>query len=165
MVLCWNIMSMTCLVWFLWTPCRFRRYFFGFRPLGDIIIDQVNDWKMQSRFSPIVFERGKLEQKFEGHRVSLFETHWNMYVLTSKGQDRSLTSGHVTCQLSNWVKIVKLAYHSIRIDELNTIRSRTRVYLFSVRSYRHKTCHMSGTKNKNFQVKFRFARISFLKFP
>ena len=44
-------------------------------------------------------------------------------------------------------------------DELNTIRSRACLYLLSVRSYRHKTHHTSGTKNENFQVKFRFARI------
>ena len=55
----------------------------------------------------------------------------------------------------------KIAYHSIRLDELNRIRTRARLYLISVRSYRRKTCHISGTKNKTFLAKFRFARISF----
>ena len=91
-----------------------------------------------------------------------------MYVLTPKGQYQNVTSGHVTLS-SSWVQIAEIANHSIRLDELNTIRPRARLYLFSLRSYRHKISHMSVTKNSIFQVKFRFARIyffeQFLVFP
>ena len=111
-------------------------------------------------FLHLIFKRKELEQKFARHRVPLVETHRNMYVLTPKSQGQNLTSGHVTPR-SSGVSIGKIAYHSIRIGELNTIRPRARLYFISVRSYWQKTCHMFGTKNRTFQVKFRFARIYF----
>ena len=106
-------------------------------------------------------KRKELQQKFVRHPVPFVEAHQNIYVLTPKGKGQNLTSDHVTPR-SSWVKIGKIAYHSIRLEEANTIRPRASLYLISVISYRHKTCHMSGTENRNFQVKFRFARIYFL---
>ena len=75
-----------------------------------------------------------MERKFERNRVPLVETHRKMYVLTRKGQGQYLTSGHVTSR-SGGVKTDKKACHSIRLDELNTMRPRAHLNLFSVRSY------------------------------
>ena len=61
-----------------------------------------------------------------------------MYFLTLKGQGQKLTSVHMTSG-SSWVKIDKHAYHSTRLDELNTLSPRARLYLFSVKSYWQKT--------------------------
>ena len=113
-------------------------------------------------FSPIILQRKESEEKFTRHRVPLVETHRNEYLLTPNGQGQNLTSGHVTPR-SSWVKIGKVAYHSIRHDELNTIRPGALLYLISVGRYRYKTCHMFDTKNRTFQFKFRFAKIYFFE--
>ena len=62
----------------------------------------------------------------------------NIYDLTPKAQSQNLTSGHVTSR-SSWVNRGKYAYHSMRLDEFNTMRPCARVYLFSVRSYGKKS--------------------------
>ena len=96
--------------------------------------------------SSIIFERRELEPKFPRHRVPLVETHGNMCGLTLKGQDQNLISGHVSklgsvgqvgsklvkshiirfgsIHISVQVKIIIHSYHSIRINEPNTIRPR-----------------------------------------
>ena len=85
-------------------------------------------------FFAVTFERKELEQKFKHRRVSPVEANRNMYDFTSNGVFQNLTSGHVTSRSSK-VKIGKNAYHSTRLDELNTMRPHARLYQFSVRSY------------------------------
>ena len=61
--------------------------------------------------------------------------HWNMYNMTFKSQGQNLTSGqgHVVPQ------VFHIAYESKRLDERNTMRSLSRLYLFWIKSYSQKT--------------------------
>ena len=54
-----------------------------------------------------------------------------MYRMTLKGQGQNLTSGqgHVVTQVGH------IAYVSMRIDERNTMRPFSRLYLFLINSY------------------------------
>ena len=54
-----------------------------------------------------------------------------MYNMTSKDQVEHLTSG----QGHDLTEIGHVAYHSIHIDETNTMDVTRRLYLFSIRSY------------------------------
>ena len=76
-----------------------------------------------------------IEQWFWHHRVCLVKTHRNMYSMTLKGQGQNLTSGqvHVVTQVGH------IAYVSMRLDERNTIRPLSRLYLFWIKSYSQKT--------------------------
>ena len=80
-----------------------------------------------------VFET--IEQWFWHHRVCLVKTHRNMYSMTLKGQGQNLTSGqrHVVTQVDH------IAYVSMRLDEGNTMRPLSRLYLFCIKSYSQKT--------------------------
>ena len=76
-----------------------------------------------------------IEQWFWHHRVCLIKTHRNMYSMTFKGQGQNLTSGqgHVVNQVGH------IAYVSMRLDERNTMRPLSRLYLFCIKSYSQKT--------------------------
>ena len=76
-----------------------------------------------------------IEQWFWHHRVCLIKTHRNMYSMTLKGQGQNLTSGqgHVVTQVGH------IAYVSMRLDERNTMRPLSRLYLFWIKSYSQKT--------------------------
>ena len=76
-----------------------------------------------------------IEQWFWHHRVCLVTTHRNMYSMTLKGQGQNLTSGqgHVVTQVGH------IAYVSMRLDERNTMRPLSRLYLFWIKSYSQKT--------------------------
>ena len=76
-----------------------------------------------------------IEQWFWHHRVCLIKTHQNMYSMTLKGQGQNLTSGqgHVVTQVGH------IAYLSMRLDERNTMRPLSRLYLFWIKSYSQKT--------------------------
>ena len=54
-----------------------------------------------------------------------------IYNMTSKGQVENLTSG----QGHDLTEIGHVAYHSIRIDETNTINVERSLYLYSISSY------------------------------
>ena len=54
-----------------------------------------------------------------------------IYNMTSKGQVENLTSG----QGHDLTEIGHVAYHSIRIDEKNTINVERSLYLYSISSY------------------------------
>ena len=58
-----------------------------------------------------------------------------MYSMTLKGQGQNLTSGqgHVVSQVGH------IAYVSMRLDERNTMRPLSRLYLFWIKSYLQKT--------------------------
>ena len=58
-----------------------------------------------------------------------------MYSMTLKGQGQNLTSGqgHVVTQVGH------IAYVSMRLNERNTIRPLSRLYLFWIKSYSQKT--------------------------
>ena len=58
-----------------------------------------------------------------------------MYSMNLKGQGQNLNSGqgHVVTQVGN------IAYVSMRLDERNTIRPLSRLYLFLIKSYSQKT--------------------------
>ena len=58
-----------------------------------------------------------------------------VYNMTSKGQVQKLTSG----QDHDLTEIGHVAYHSIRIDETNTINVERSLYLYSIKSYWRKT--------------------------
>ena len=75
-----------------------------------------------------------IEQLFWHHRVCLVKTHRNMYSMTLKGQGQNLTSGqgHVETQVGY------IAYVSMRLDERNTMRPFSRLYLFWIKSYSQK---------------------------
>ena len=76
-----------------------------------------------------------IEQWFWHHRVCLVMTHRNMYSMTFEGQGQNLTSGqgHVVTQVGH------LAYVSMRLDERNTMRPLSRLYLFWIKNYSQKT--------------------------
>ena len=65
------------------------------------------------------------------HRAWLVETRRMIYSLTSKGHFENLTSG----QGHDLTEIGHAAYHSIRIDETNTINVERSLYLYSISSY------------------------------
>ena len=54
-----------------------------------------------------------------------------MYSMTLKGQGQNLTpgQGHVVTQVGH------IVYVSMRLDERNTMRPLSRLYLFRIRSY------------------------------
>ena len=58
-----------------------------------------------------------------------------MYSMTLKGQGQNLTSGqgHVVTQVGH------ITYVSMRLDERNTMRPLSRLYLFWIKSYSQKT--------------------------
>ena len=58
-----------------------------------------------------------------------------MYSMTLKGQGQNLTSGqgYVVTQVGD------IAYVSMRLDERNTLRPLSRLYLFWIKSYQQKT--------------------------
>ena len=58
-----------------------------------------------------------------------------MYKMTSKGQVEHSASG----QGHDLTEIGHVAYHSIRIDETNTINVERSLYLYSIKSYWRKT--------------------------
>ena len=76
-----------------------------------------------------------IEQWFWHHRVCLVKTHRNMYRMTLKDQGQNLTSGqgHVVTQVGH------IAYVSMRLDDRNTMRPLSRLYLFWIKSYSQKT--------------------------
>ena len=76
-----------------------------------------------------------IEQWFWLHRVCLIKTHRNMHRITLKAQGQNLTSGqgHVVTQVGH------IAYVSMRLDERNTMRPLSRLYLFWIKSYSQKT--------------------------
>ena len=76
-----------------------------------------------------------IEQWFWHHRVCLVKAHRNMYSMTLKGQGQNLTSGqgHVVIQVGH------IAYVSMRLDERNTMRPLSRLYLFWIKSNLQKT--------------------------
>ena len=57
--------------------------------------------------------------------------HRKMYSITLKEQGQNLTSGqgHVVTQVGH------IAYVSMRLDERNTLRPLSRLYLFLIKSY------------------------------
>ena len=69
------------------------------------------------------------------HRAWLVETRRMIYSLTSKGHFENLTSG----QGHDLTEIGHAAYHSIRIDETNTINVEWSLYLYSITSKCRKT--------------------------
>ena len=73
-----------------------------------------------------------IEITFERYRVPLVKTLRNIYMLNSKGQGQNLTSGQGQ-------SVTQVAYESKRIDETNTLRPLSCLYLFSISSYRQKT--------------------------
>ena len=75
------------------------------------------------------------EKRLAHHRVCLIKARRMIYNLTSKGQIWNLTSG----QGHDLTQIGHIAYHSIRIDETNTMDFVRRLYLFSIKSYCSKT--------------------------
>ena len=76
-----------------------------------------------------------IEQWFCHHRVCLVQTHRSMYSMTLKGQGQDLTSGqgHVVTQVGH------IAFVSMRLNERNTMRPLSRLYLFRIKSYSQKT--------------------------
>ena len=74
-----------------------------------------------------------IEQWFWHHHVCLVKTHRNMYSMTLKDQGQNLTSGqgHVMTQVGHVV--------SMRLDERNTMRPLSRLYLFWIKGYSQKT--------------------------
>ena len=57
-----------------------------------------------------------------------------MFTMTLKGQGQNLTSGqgHVVTQVGH------IVYVSMRLDERNTMRTLSRLYLFWIKSYSQK---------------------------
>ena len=83
----------------------------------------------------MTFDPAEIEVRFARHCSYLVKAHRMMYNMTSKGQVEHLTSG----QGHDLTEIGHVAYHSIRIDETNTMNVTRRLYLFSIRSYCRKT--------------------------
>ena len=76
-----------------------------------------------------------IEQWFWHHRVCLVKTHRNMYRMTLKRQGQNLTlgQGHMVTQVGH------IAYVSMRLDERNTMRPLSRLYLIWIKRYSLKT--------------------------
>ena len=86
--------------------------------LSDITSHQITSVRgvvlyTENYFSWIIFERSELEQQLEFHRVSLVETHRNIYGLAPKCQDQNMTPDHVISR-SRVVKIGQPALQSDR---------------------------------------------------
>ena len=90
---------------------------------------------LSESFSVITSVFEMIEQWFWHHRVCLVKTHRNMYSMTLKGQGQNLTSGqgHVVTQVGH------IAYVSMRLDERNTMRPLSRLYLIWIKSYSQKS--------------------------
>ena len=86
-------------------------------------------------FSTVTIERSELEQKFERYRVFLVDTHRNRFVCSDIEKSRSKFDLRSLDFQASQVKLGKSVNHSMRFDEINTMRPGARLCVHSVRSH------------------------------